>query len=147
MNGLPQQSSSSLIQLIAGGTAGTAKDRAFAGLRQPESQLESLGKRVLNQLRQEPLVKLSLSLALGQKRTSGQLHNFGASAHMDYTVIGAQVNLAARLQGLAKPGEVIMSSSTYGEVKGLVEVEPRGDVNVKGLAKPVSIYLLKGLVK
>jgi len=72
--------------------------------------------------------------------------SIGPSEHMDYTVIGTQVNLSARLQEFAKPGEIIISNSTYGEIRDIVEVDPRGDVTVKGLKNPVTIYSVKRLI-
>lgn len=66
--------------------------------------------------------------------------NIGSEIFTDYTVIGTQVNLAARIQSLANPGEVVISHSTYAQVKDIVEVEPRGEVTVKGLRSPVLVY-------
>ena len=39
--------------------------------------------------------------------------NIGSSTKMEYTVIGDEVNIAARMQGIAKPGEVLISENTY----------------------------------
>ena len=39
--------------------------------------------------------------------------NFGSEQRMDYTIIGAEANLAARLQSIAQPGEIVLSYETY----------------------------------
>ncbi len=59
---------------------------------------------------------------------------------MNYTVIGDNVNLAARLYNVAKAGEIIISDYTYQEVKNFVVAEDREPVMVKGKKDPISIY-------
>ena len=39
--------------------------------------------------------------------------NFGSDDRMDYTIIGAEANLAARLQSIAEPGGIVLSYETY----------------------------------
>ena len=39
--------------------------------------------------------------------------NFGSTDRMDYTIIGAEANLAARLQAIAEPGHIVVSYETY----------------------------------
>jgi hypothetical protein len=50
--------------------------------------------------------------------------NFGSAERMDYTVIGAEVNLAARLQSIAEPGSIVMSYETYALVRDIVAAHP-----------------------
>jgi adenylate cyclase len=71
--------------------------------------------------------------------------NLGSDIYKDYTVIGNQVNVAARLESLAKPGQILISQRTYSKVKGLVEVEKVGEINVQGIHNPVITYNVKGL--
>lgn len=66
--------------------------------------------------------------------------NIGSEIHKDYTVIGNQVNVAARLESLAGPNQVLISQRTYSKVKGLVRVEELGDITVKGIHKPVKTF-------
>jgi class 3 adenylate cyclase len=86
-----------------------------------------------------------LSIGIGINTGYMSVGGVGSERHMDYTVVGNQVNLAARLQGLASGGEIVISHSTYGQVKDLVEVEDRGEVKVRGLHQPVKIYKVTGL--
>jgi len=54
--------------------------------------------------------------------------------------IGDAVNLACRLKENAKAGEIIITQSTYDEVKDAVEVEPMEPIQVKGKSEPIPVY-------
>jgi len=69
--------------------------------------------------------------------------NIGSDMHKDYTVIGNQVNVASRLESLAKAGQILVSQRTYSKVKSLVEVEKVGIIQVQGLRDPVVTYNVK----
>jgi class 3 adenylate cyclase len=65
---------------------------------------------------------------------------FGARGRMDYTAIGRQVNLAARLQVNCEPGRILLSHSTWVLVRDDIECVAKGDIHVKGVRDPVSVY-------
>jgi class 3 adenylate cyclase len=71
--------------------------------------------------------------------------NIGAEQVRTFTAIGDTTNLAARLQGLAGPGEVVVGRRTADELGGRAVVEPREPVPVKGKREPVPAFLLRGL--
>jgi len=71
--------------------------------------------------------------------------NIGSDMHLDYTVIGNQVNVAARLESLARPGQILISQRTYSRVSDIVEAEEIGEVQVKGIHNPVMTYNIKVL--
>ena len=62
----------------------------------------------------------------------------------DFTAIGEVVNLAARLQGASQPGEVLVTESVYREVERDFPAAERRECTLKGIAKPVSAYVLRG---
>jgi hypothetical protein len=61
---------------------------------------------------------------------------------MDYTMVGGTVNLASRLEHEAPPGGVLISFETYAQVRDEVRCEEQGEVQVKGIARPVATYMV-----
>jgi adenylate cyclase len=66
--------------------------------------------------------------------------NMGSPQKMDYTVIGDNVNLAARLESNAPGGRIFVSDSTYLETKEKIEYKELEPIMVKGKKEPVKIY-------
>lgn len=70
--------------------------------------------------------------------------NFGSKSKMDYTIIGSQVNVASRLEGIAEPGQIIVSHETWSHIQDLIYCIKKRPVTVKGIANPVQTYQVVG---
>jgi len=70
--------------------------------------------------------------------------NFGSEQRMDYTIIGAETNLAARLQSIAQPGGIVMSYETFALVSDMVRAHALEPITLKGIARPVVPYAVEG---
>ena len=69
------------------------------------------------------------------------IHN---DLHMDYSAMGQTTHLAARMEQLAAPGTILLTTAMLRLAEGLVRVNPLGPVPVKGLAEPVDVCELVG---
>jgi class 3 adenylate cyclase len=76
---------------------------------------------------------------------SGEVvRTIGNNLHMDYSAVGPTTHLAARMEQLATPGSIVLSSTTLRLVEGLVRVNDLGPIPVKGMTDPVEVYELTG---
>jgi adenylate cyclase len=89
-----------------------------------------------------------LDIGIGINTGGMVVGNMGAPGKkMDYTVIGDNVNLGARLESLTRQynNHIIISEYTYAKVEDIVAVNELGSVTVKGKQLPVIVYDLVGL--
>ena len=68
----------------------------------------------------------------------------GNRERMDYSMIGDTVNLAARLEGIAGPDEIIITGDTRMMLEDRFIIEKRKPVIVKGKKDPIDIYNVAG---
>jgi len=68
--------------------------------------------------------------------------NMGAEDRLNYTVLGANVNLAARLCGKAEPMQILISQETLNEagVKENLQVDSLSPIELKGFSNPIPVY-------
>ncbi len=70
--------------------------------------------------------------------------NFGSEQRLSYTIIGGEVNLTQRLESAADVGGILVSYETYAYVQDMVEAELRGAIQMKGIARDVRTYAIRG---
>ena len=65
------------------------------------------------------------------------LGRIGFEGRYDYAAIGDAVILASRLGAEARAGQILLGQRTYAAVEDLIEVEPAGELELKGISRPV----------
>jgi class 3 adenylate cyclase/tetratricopeptide (TPR) repeat protein len=86
-----------------------------------------------------------LELHIGAARGEVVMTKIGRGSQSRCTVTGEIVNLAARLQSLAKPGDTLISDGLYRSVSTLVDAEDCATHSLKGFAVPVAAWRLRRL--
>ena len=86
-------------------------------------------------------------VGIGINTGSAIIGNIGSENRMDYTVIGDCVNVAARLEQMAKGGEIIVGEKTFLQNTGHFHFESRGEVYVKNKLEPIICYNVLGYAK
>ena len=66
--------------------------------------------------------------------------NFGSSQRLTYTIIGGEVNVAARLEAAGEAGGILMSYETYAHVQDMIEVEEKESVKMKGINREIKVF-------
>ena len=72
--------------------------------------------------------------------------NFGSADRMDYTIIGAEANLAARLQSIAEAGRVVLSYEAYALVRDILVARPLAPITMKGISREVVPWVVEGML-
>ena len=72
--------------------------------------------------------------------------NIGSSVRMDYTAIGDTVNIASRLEGQAKPGQILISKATLDAVQDRITSTALGEFTVKGKENKIEVYQVESLL-
>jgi adenylate cyclase len=110
-------------------------DKAIEACLAVRKQIEHLPKQ---EEARSFMPKVSIGIHSGEM-ISG---NIGSASlrRLDYTVIGDVVNIAQRLQGVAKEGQILITESSYQRVKESFNCNKVGEVILKNKAKPLIAY-------
>ncbi len=87
-------------------------------------------------------LKNGYDLDLGVGLTAGfaTLGNIGFEGRMDYGAVGNVTNLASRLCAEAKGGQILTNQQTLCKIENMVETEDLGEMQLKGIARPVAAF-------
>lgn len=80
-----------------------------------------------------------LDFGVGIAHGYATIGGIGFEGRLDYGAIGTVINLASRLCGEAKPGQILVSRQVLAMVEELVQVEPVGDLTLKGFHRAVTV--------
>jgi adenylate cyclase len=120
-------------------TLGTRED-ARACLRMALAMRDRLGE--LHKKWRDQGIEEPLRVRMGINTGYCNVGNFGSDDRMAYTIIGAEANLAARLQAIAPPDGIMLSYETFAHVKDVIDAVAGEPITMKGIAHPVVPYLV-----
>ncbi len=85
--------------------------------------------------------KLKIEVGIGINTGEAVIGNIGTEQFLDYTAIGDTVNTASRLQGLSKPGEILISEETAEHLTDKdIKTAKIGSVALKGKKERITVY-------
>ncbi len=116
-------------------------------LAQADHALRSVKSAVEMQLKTRELKRMweveggiPIQIRIGINTGEVVVGNMGSSKRLDYTTIGANVNLAQRLESGAPVGGILIAKSVYEKVKDDIAVKVAGTIQAKGFAEPIEVF-------
>ena len=95
----------------------------------------------------EKLAGRKVGFGIGINCGEAVIGNIGTPKRMEYTAIGNTVNTAARLEGKAAAGTVVISPEIYRRLKDRLVVESLGKIELKGISEPQEIYRVVDVIE
>ena len=134
------------------GSGGTidrfAGDAILALWNAPQQQADHVRRAIAGALAMRDAAQQTgtdLGYGVGVHTGEAMVGNLGSDEYQNFTAIGDTVNVAARLQGQAKAGEVICSAAVLAAAGDGVRVTPLGALELKGRKTPVEAYRVDAL--
>jgi class 3 adenylate cyclase/tetratricopeptide (TPR) repeat protein len=90
---------------------------------------------------------LPVQIRVGLNSGEVVVRSIGSDLHMAYTAVGQTVNLAARMEQMAKPASILATAETTALAGSRVVTRPLGPIPVRGLAEPVEVHELVGAAR
>lgn len=119
---------------------GDPEPQADHALRCVRAAIEMQQKCQELKVRWERERKFPLMIRIGINTGAVVVGNMGSARRLSYTALGADVNLAQRLEANAPAEGILISESTYELVKESVKTHPSKLIQVKGFDKPINVY-------
>ena len=116
----------------------TDHDQALRAVRMAVEMQEAMGP--LNQRWASAGIPETLTVRMGVNTGVATVGNFGSAERTKYTALGKQVNIAARIQSQCEPGKVLLGHATWLLVRDEISCTPKGQLELKGLHKPMPAY-------
>ena len=104
-----------------------------------QERMEELREKWLNEGFADPF-----QIRIGLNTGYCNVGNFGSDQRLTYTIIGGEVNVAARLESAAEANGILMSYETYAHVQDMVEVEQKEAIKMKGINREIKIFSIIG---
>ena len=81
-----------------------------------------------------------LQIRCGINTGMATVGGYGSSERKEYTAMGMQTNIAARLEHTCRPGGILISHTTWALVNDEISCSEQGQINVKGLKRAIRTY-------
>ena len=130
-----------LLILFGAPHATTDAEHALNAVRMAAQMQEAMAD--LNRRWRRAGITETLAVRIGINTGVVTVGNFGTPERMKYAALGKHVNIAARLQAVAEPGATVLSLATYLLVQDEVECRELGQLQLKGINKPVEAFELR----
>lgn len=105
------------------------------------SEMQSSTEILMKKRKQQG--KETFTIGIGINTGDAVIGNVGSDNRKNFTVVGDSVNVAGRLQQLAKGGEIVIGGKTYSFTKDHFDYEEMGQIQVKNRTQPVTCYKLR----
>jgi adenylate cyclase len=103
--------------------------------------MQAKAREIDEQLQSKPNLRLQTGIGIATGKVYSGI--MGSLRRKEFTSVGMPVNLAARLQSMARGGETLLNEATHQAVCSEVRAEPLPAVRVKGVDDPMPVYRIK----
>ncbi|MEB3338399.1 MAG: adenylate/guanylate cyclase domain-containing protein, partial [Leptolyngbyaceae bacterium] len=114
-------------------------DRAVACAIAMQQAMDTVNE----QMRQRDFPELQMGIGINTGEVI--VGNIGSDKRAKYTIIGAHVNLAARVEACTVGGQVLISENTYKEIGSILQIDGEMQVELKGIKHPTTLYEISGI--
>jgi class 3 adenylate cyclase/multidrug transporter EmrE-like cation transporter len=127
------------IMIFFGAPAASSdRDQALAAVRMAIDMQERLS--ALRPVWAATGIEKPFRVRIGINTGQASVGAFGSRTRLEYTAIGRQVNLAARIQAQCEPDRILVSHATWVLIRDAVDGTAKGEISLKGIHQPVRIY-------